>query len=80
MIFQTLILQNFGPYGGRHRLNLRPDYPGYAKFAKLSQQEQKWGLLNDVKAIFDRRGWEQCLNAHGAELRGHRVVRRKEAD
>jgi DNA phosphorothioation-associated putative methyltransferase len=29
-----------------------PDYPGYAKFAKLSQQERKWGLLDDVKAIF----------------------------
>lgn len=28
MIFQTLTLQNFGPYGGRHRLNLRPDTVG----------------------------------------------------
>jgi DNA phosphorothioation-associated putative methyltransferase len=56
---------------------LAPDYPGYAKFARLSQQEHKWGLLDDVKAIFDRRGWERCLAAHGAELRGHRVVRRK---
>ncbi|MBW4482080.1 MAG: DNA phosphorothioation-associated putative methyltransferase [Tildeniella torsiva UHER 1998/13D] len=58
---------------------LTPDYLSYAKFAKLSQQEQKWGLLDDVKAIFDRRGWEKCLLEHGAELRGHRVVRRKEA-
>ena len=56
---------------------ITPDYPGYAKFAKLSQQEQKWGLLDDVKAIFDRRGWEQCLTNHGAELRGHRLVRHK---
>jgi len=55
------------------------DYPGYAKFAKLSQQERKWSLLNDPKAIFDRRGWEQCLAKHGAELRGHRVVWRKDA-
>ncbi|MFE4105853.1 DNA phosphorothioation-associated putative methyltransferase [Almyronema epifaneia] len=56
------------------------DYPGYTKFAKLSQQERKWGLLEDPKAIFDRRGWEQCLAGHGAELRGHRVVRRKDID
>ena len=56
---------------------LTPDYPDYAKFAKLSQQEQKWGLLDDVKTIFDRRGWEKCLLEHGAEMRGHRVVRRK---
>jgi len=59
---------------------LLPDYPGYEKFAKLSQQERKWGLLDDLKAIFDRRGWEQCLSAHGAALRGHRVVWRKDAD
>jgi DNA phosphorothioation-associated putative methyltransferase len=57
---------------------IAPDYPGYAKFAKLSQQEQKWRLLDDIKAIFDRRGWEQCLLDHGAELREHRVVRRKD--
>ena len=58
---------------------LAPDYPGYAKFAKLSQQERKWGLLDDIKTIFDRRGWEWCLLDHGAELQGHRVVWRKDA-
>jgi DNA phosphorothioation-associated putative methyltransferase len=57
-----------------------PDYPDYEKFAKLSQQERNWGLLDDVKAIFNRRGWEQCLLDHGAELRGHRVVWRKDAN
>jgi len=55
------------------------DYPGYAKFTRLSQQERKWGLLEDVKAIFDRRGWQQCLAERGAELRGHRLVWRKDA-
>lgn len=56
------------------------DYPNYDKFARLSQQERKWGLLDDVKAIYDRRGWQHCLAAHGAELRGYRVVWRKDAD
>ncbi|PZV09746.1 MAG: DNA phosphorothioation-associated methyltransferase [Leptolyngbya sp.] len=55
------------------------EYPAYAKFAKLSQQEQRWGLLDDVKAIFDQRGWEKCLLEHGAGLQGHRVVWRKDA-
>jgi len=55
------------------------DYPGYAKFTRLSQQERKWGLLEDVKAIFDRRGWQQCLAERGAELRGHRLVWRQDA-
>ncbi len=31
-----------------------PDYPSYEKFAKLSQQERNWSLLDDVKAIGDR--------------------------
>ncbi|MEB3359454.1 MAG: DNA phosphorothioation-associated putative methyltransferase [Synechococcales bacterium] len=57
-----------------------PDYPQYAKFAKLSQQERNWGLLDDIKAIYDRHGWEKCLEEHCAELRGHRVVWRKDAD
>ena len=50
------------------------DYPGYSKFVKLSQQERKWGLLKDSKAIYDLRGWQQCLVNCGAELRGHRLV------
>ena len=47
---------------------------------RLSQQEHNWGLLDDVKAIFNRQGWEQCLLEHGAELRGHRLVWRKDAE
>ena len=54
---------------------LTPDYPGYAKFLKLSQQEERWGLLKDMAAILDRRGWQHCLHRHGTELRGHRLVR-----
>jgi DNA phosphorothioation-associated putative methyltransferase len=54
---------------------LTPDYPGYAKFLKLSQQEDRWGLLEDMAAILDRRGWQHCLRRHGTELRGHRLVR-----
>jgi DNA phosphorothioation-associated putative methyltransferase len=57
-----------------------PDYPQYEKFAKLSQQERRWGLLEDMKSIYDQRGWERCLSDHCATLRGHRVVWRKDAD
>lgn len=56
------------------------DYPEYEKFAKLSKQEQSWGLLDDISNIYDRRGWEACLASHCAELKGHRVVWRKGAD
>ena len=56
------------------------DYPLYEKFAKLSRQEADWGLLDDWKQIGDRRGWQKCLEDHCAELKGHRVVWRKDAD
>jgi DNA phosphorothioation-associated putative methyltransferase len=61
-------------------LLVTPDYPLYEKFAKLTRQEENWGLLDDLGAIFDRRGWQKCLEEHCAELKGHRVVWRKDAD
>ncbi|MCU0567738.1 MAG: DNA phosphorothioation-associated putative methyltransferase [Oculatellaceae cyanobacterium Prado106] len=57
-----------------------PDYPGYEKFAKLTRQEEDWGLLDDLGSILDRQGWQKCLADHCAELKGHRVVWRKDAD
>lgn len=56
------------------------DYPLYEKFAKLTRQEEGWGLLDDLRLIYDTRGWQKCLEEHCAELRGHRVVWRKDAD
>jgi DNA phosphorothioation-associated putative methyltransferase len=56
------------------------DYPLYEKFAKLTRQEEGWGLLDDLRLIYDDRGWQKRLEEHCAELRGHRVVWRKDAD
>jgi DNA phosphorothioation-associated putative methyltransferase len=56
------------------------DYPLYEKFAKLTKQETDWGLLDDLRLIYDYRGWQKCLEEHCAELKGHRVVWRKDAD
>nr|WP_199296873.1 hypothetical protein [Leptolyngbya sp. FACHB-711] len=56
------------------------DYPLYEKFAKLTQQEEGWGLLDDLRLIYDYRGWQKRLEEHCAELKGHRVVWRKDAD
>ena len=61
-------------------LLVQSDYPCYKKFAKLSRQEADWGLLDDFGKIRDRRGWQKCLEEHCAELKGHRVVWRKDAD
>lgn len=57
-----------------------PDYPLYKKFAQLTSQEKKWGLLNDFRAIKTRKGWLKCLQENCAEIRNHRVYWRKDAD
>jgi DNA phosphorothioation-associated putative methyltransferase len=56
------------------------DYPYYEKFAKLTQQEKDWGLLDNLGQICDRQGWNHCLKENCAELKGHRVVWKKDAD
>jgi len=68
-------------------LLVAPDYPGYEKFAKLSRQEEDWGLFEDWNRIGTRQGWQKCLESHCAELKGQfpserlrqRVVWRKDA-
>lgn len=57
-----------------------PDYPLYEKFAKLTRQEEQWGLLDETQTIGTRKGWQKCLREHCAELRNHRVYWRKDAD
>lgn len=56
------------------------EYPGYEKFAKLTKQEEDWGLLDDYRAIETLKGWQQCLENHCAELQGYRIYWRKDAD
>lgn len=59
---------------------IAPDYPLYAKFAKLTQQEEAWGLLDNSNSIGTRKQWQRRLEEICAELRGHRVIWRKDAD
>jgi DNA phosphorothioation-associated putative methyltransferase len=55
-------------------------YPHQKKFAKLTRQEKAWGLLDDLQAISTRKRWQRCLIEKGAELKGHRLVWRKDVD
>ena len=64
----------------RKQAYIAPDYPGYETFGKLTRQEENWGLLDDFRAIQTRQGWLKCLEEHCAELRGHRVYWRTDAD
>lgn len=56
---------------------LAKDDARYLKFAKLTQQEERWGLLNDTAAIGTRNGWNARLLEQGLELRGHRLIRKR---
>jgi DNA phosphorothioation-associated putative methyltransferase len=55
---------------------LTTDHPIHAKIARLSQQEEKHGLLDDTATIGTKEGWQARLKATGFVLRGHRLVRR----
>lgn len=63
----------------KHKL-VSSDYPNYDKFAKLSRQEENWGLLDNPRAIHTRHDWLRRLEERCAELRGYRVYWRKDAD
>jgi DNA phosphorothioation-associated putative methyltransferase len=55
---------------------LMADHPLRAKFARLTQQEEKHGLLDDTATIGTKEGWQARLGERGFVLRGHRLVRR----
>jgi DNA phosphorothioation-associated putative methyltransferase len=51
-----------------------PEYPLYQKFARLTRQEEKWGLLDDASSIGTREGWNRRLCERQAKLHGHRLI------
>lgn len=71
---------NDPPLWHRKETVITPDYAGYEKFAKLSQQEENWGLFDDLNAIKKLKGWQRCLEEHCAEIRNYRLCWRKDAD
>jgi len=57
---------------------LHPSDPRYDSFARLSQKEEKHGLLADSNSIGTREGWKRRLDERGFLIRGHRLIRIKE--
>lgn len=54
------------------------DYPNRDKFARLTLQEERLGLLGDqVRGVGSLNGWSERLAASGLQIRGHRIVRVK---
>jgi DNA phosphorothioation-associated putative methyltransferase len=56
---------------------LATDHPLHAKFARLTAQEEKNGLLDNPSGIGTREGWSRRLAERGFSLKGHRLVRSK---
>jgi DNA phosphorothioation-associated putative methyltransferase len=54
---------------------LESSHPLYSKFTRLTQQEERHGLLNDSRLIGTKDGWEARLREAGFAIRGHRLVR-----
>ena len=54
---------------------LGADHPLREKFARLTRQEEKHGLLGDASTIGTRDGWQRRLEERGFKLKGHRLVR-----
>jgi DNA phosphorothioation-associated putative methyltransferase len=57
---------------------LPSDHPLHARFTRLTQQEEKHGLLDDTTTIGMREGWERRLHEKGFTIRGHRLVKNHE--
>ena len=57
-----------------------PSYPQYEKFAKLTKQEERWALLDNITETCRLQDWQQILDQNYVELQGHRVIWRKDAD
>jgi DNA phosphorothioation-associated putative methyltransferase len=56
-----------------------PSYPHYEKFAKLTRQEEKLGIL-DGAAVRKYREWVQCLEDNCVKIKGHKLFWRSDAD
>jgi len=57
---------------------LTGDHPLCAKFARLTEQEEKHGLLEAAATIGTREGWSTRLGERGFTLKGHRLVRNRQ--
>lgn len=54
---------------------LEPSNPLHERFARLTLQEERRGLLEETSTIGTREGWNERLRQHGVRMRGHRLVR-----
>jgi hypothetical protein len=54
-------------------------YPHYEKFAKLTRQEEKLGIL-DSDAVKKHREWVKCLEENCVKIKDHKLFWRSNAE
>ena len=74
-------IRRYAPNGNRpilHRkeLMLEVSDPDYARFAALTEQEERAGLFSVPRTIGHERGWARELERRGVVIRGHRLLRK----
>ena len=77
----TARVRRYAPTGNRpilHRkeLLLNASDPDYARFAALTDEEERAGLYSTPTTIGHERGWSRELERCGLVIRGHRVLRK----
>lgn len=59
----------------RKELFVGSDHPAFDKFRRLTEQEERHGLLEDGASIGLEKGWQSTVEKSGWTLRGHRLIR-----
>ena len=59
----------------RKELLVSPEHPFRKRFARLTAEEQRIGLLASTDTIGNQHGWRERLARYGVTIRGHRVTR-----
>lgn len=62
----------------RKETMLGPDHPLRQRFARLTEQEERYGLYEHPERIGTRDGWQRMLDEKGVYLAGHKLMRRKQ--
>ena len=73
LIYRDYQFSKNPPILHRKETFVTPDYPLYKKFAKLTKQEEKLGLLSNSR-IGTQKGWQRCLQSYGVKIEAHQVV------
>lgn len=60
----------------RKELFVGPTYPRRELFARLTADEDRYGLLSAATPIGSRRSWDDLLRERGVSFRGHRLITR----